>query len=223
MNPETSLALAPDISRLIYSVRDQRVILDCDLAAIYGVFTKRLNEQFRRNSDRFPPDFAFQLTRDEWATLRAQAARPQSLQSLKSSIAISTPHGERNRSQIATLKTGRGEHRKYPPIAFTEHGALMAANILNSPRAVAMSVYVIRAFVKMREDLVANAAILKRLAEIDKTLLIHDVALREIWEKLRPLLAPPPPPPPPPPKPEIGFHVKEESLPYRTSRKALRR
>ena len=98
-----------------------------------------------------------------------------------------------------------------PVRAFTEHGALMAANILNSPRAVAISVYVIRAFIKLREDLAANRAILKRLAEIDKTLLIHDAALREIFEKLRPLLAPPPPPP----KPESGFHVKENVIPYR--------
>ena len=120
------------------------------------------------------------------------------------------------RSQIAILKTGRGQHRKYLPHVFTEHGALMVANILNSPRAVAMSVYVIRAFVKMRGELAANAAILKRLAEIDKTLLIHDVALREIFEKLRPLLSPPPVPP----KPEIGFHVKEDSVPYRVGKRA---
>jgi hypothetical protein len=80
-----------------------------------------------------------------------------------------------------------------------------------------MSVYVIRAFVKMREELAADTAILKRLAEIDKTLLVHDITLRAIWEKLRPLLAPLPPPP----KPEIGFHVKEDAIPYRTRRKAL--
>ena len=110
---------------------------------------------------------------------------------------------------------GRGAHRKYLPYAFTEHGALMAANILNSPRAVAMSVYVIRAFVKMREETAANAAILRRLAEIDKTLLIHDTALREIVQKLRPLLEPPPQPP----KPEIGFHIKEDSVPYRIKRR----
>ncbi len=91
----------------------------------------------------------------------------------------------------------------------------MAANILNSPRAVAMSVYVIRAFVRMREDVAANAAILRRLAEIDKTLLVHDVTLREILQKLRPLLEPPPPPP----KPEIGFHVKEDPIPYRTRKR----
>jgi hypothetical protein len=93
----------------------------------------------------------------------------------------------------------------------------MAATVLNSPRAVAMSLYIIRAFVKMREDLVANAAILRRLAEIDKTLLLHDGALREIYQKLRPLLEPPPAPP----KPEIGFHVKEDTVPYHTKRKAI--
>ena len=92
----------------------------------------------------------------------------------------------------------------------------MAANLLNSDRAVAMSVYVIRAFIKIREQLAANTAILKRLAEVDKTLLIHDVTLREILQKLRPLLEPPPPPP----KPEIGFHVKEDAIPYRIRRRA---
>ena len=93
----------------------------------------------------------------------------------------------------------------------------MVANIFNSPRAVAMSAYFIRAFVKMREDLASNGAILKRLAEIDKTLLLHDVALRDIYQKLRPLLEPLPLPP----RPEIGFHMKEDAVPYRT-RKGLR-
>jgi hypothetical protein len=188
MTSQTKLIPASDISRLIYSIRDQRVILDADLAGLYGVPTKRLNEQVKRNASRFPHDFLFRLTSDE-------AERCQ-----------------RSRSQFATLK--RGQNIKYLPLAFTEHGALMAANILNSPRAVAMSVYVIRAFVKMREDLAANAAILKRLAEIDKTLLLHDGALRDIYQKLRPLLEPPPLPP----KPEIGFHVKEDAIPYRKAR-----
>jgi hypothetical protein len=95
----------------------------------------------------------------------------------------------------------------------------MASTVLNSPRAAAMSIYIIRAFVKIREGLVANVAILKRLAEIDKTLLAHDVALRDIYQKLRPLLLPPPEPP----KPEIGFHVKENAVRYRIKRKSLRR
>ena len=150
--------------------------------------TRALVQAVKRNADRFPEDFLFQLTPAEAAALR---------------------------SQIVISKTGRGG-RRYSPYAFTEHGALMAANILNSPRTVAMSVYVIGAFVKMREYLAANAAILKRLAEIDKTLLLHDGALRDIYQKLRPLLEPPPSPP----KPEIGFHVKEDTVPYRTKRKA---
>ena len=190
------------MARLIRSIRDRRVILDHDLADLYGVPTKRLNEQYRRNLDRFPEDFAFQLTQDEWAALRSQIATLEAAQDLRSQNATSRSHGG----------------PRYLPVAFTEYGALMAANILNSRRAVAMSVYVIRAFVKMREDLAANTAILKRLAEIDKTLLIHDATLREIHQQLRPLLAPPPEPP----KPKIGFHVKEDAVPYRIKRKAVR-
>ena len=133
---KTDVAL---IEQRIYTIRGVRIILDSDLAALYGVHTKRLNEQYRRNRKRFPEDFAFQLTAGE---------------------ADSRSHGG----------------RRYRPYAFTEHGALQAANILNSANAVRMSVFVIRAFVKIREQLATNAAILKRLAEIDKTLLVHDSA-----------------------------------------------
>jgi len=188
MPHQNDLIPAPDIERLICSLRDTRVILDSDLAALYGVETSALVQAVKRNADRFPRDFVFQLVPQELAALI---------------------------SQTVILDVGRGRHRKYLPYAFTEHGPLMAATILNSPRAVAMSVYVIRAFVKMRAEIAANAAILKRLDEIDKTLLVHDVALREILEKLHPLLAPPSPPP----KPEIGFHVKEEPVPYRTRKR----
>jgi hypothetical protein len=156
------------------------------MAALYGVTTKAFNQAIKRNSTRFPEDFAFLLTPEE-----------------KTEVVTNCDHLCRLKFSLVSLR------------ALTEHGALMAAIILISPRAVAMSVYVIRAFVRMREDLVANAAILKRLAEIDKTLLIHDAALREIFEKLRPLLAPPPAPP----KPEIGFHVREDPVPYRASRR----
>jgi hypothetical protein len=171
------------IAPLIRLIRNQRIILDADLAALYGVQTRALVQAVKRNADRFPGGFVFQLVPQELASLR---------------------------SQIVILKPARGQHRKYPPYAFTEHGALMAATVLNSPRAVAMSLYIIRAFVKLREDLAANAAILNRLAEIDKNLLLHDAALRDIYEKLKPLLEPPPPPP----KPEIGFHVKEDAVAY---------
>ena len=149
-------------------------MLDSDLARVYGVTTKRLNEQLRRNRKRFPDDFAFQVSAREDEILR---------------------------SQIATLKGSRGQHRKYRPWVFTEHGALQVANILRSDHAIAMSVYVIRAFIELREKVATNAAILKRLAEIDKALMLHDSALRDIYEKLLPLFAPPPEPP----RRQIGF------------------
>lgn len=190
MNPQTKVIPIASIAPLIHSIRDRRVILDADLAVLYRVQTRALVQAVKRNPDRFPEDFLFRLSPAEAASLR---------------------------SQTVISKPGRGG-RRYPPYAFSEHGALMAANVLSSTRAVAMSVYVTRAFVKLREDLVANAAILKRLAEIDKTLLLHDSGLRDIYQKLRPLLEPPPAPP----KPEIGFHVKEDAIPYRIKRTAAR-
>jgi hypothetical protein len=178
----------------IHVLRGQRVIFDSDLAALYGVSTKVFNQSITRNLNRFPPDFIFQLTDDEFANLRSQIET--------TSVGVSAPSPLR--SQIVTLKTGkRGRHRKYRPWVFTEHGAIMAATILRSPRAVAMSVYVVRAFVQMRESLLANATIFRRLAELDKKLVTHDVILRDVYEKLRPLLAPPPDPT----RKEMGFHT----------------
>ena len=156
MSNEAEIIPTQDIARLIYPLRDQRFILDSDLASIYQVPTKALNQAVKRNRGKFPEDFVFEVSPGEAEDLR------------------------RLRSQSVTLKLGRGQHRKYLPSAFTEHGALMAATVLNSPRAVTMSIYIIRTFVRMREDLAANAAILKRLAEIDKTLLLHDAALRTL-------------------------------------------
>jgi len=173
---ETSLS-TDNILPLIHTIRGQRVILATDLAKLYGVRTLRLNEAVKRNKVRFPTDFMFQLTRVE-------------------ALAHS-------RSQFAILNA-QGANIKHLPYAFTEHGAIMAANVLNSPQAVAMSVYVIRAFVQQREVLAANSAILKRLAEIDQTLLLHDEALRDIYQKLLPLLQPPPDPP----KSKIGFRER---------------
>jgi len=175
----------------ILTIRQQKVVLDVDLARVYGVTTKRLNEQLRRNQRRFPSDFAFQLTAEEFKALRSQFA------TLDEGFAAEAGQ----RSQNATFAPRRGRHRKYRPWAFTEHGALQAANILRSDRAIAMSVYVIRAFIEQREKFAANVAILKRLAEIDKTLLEHDTALRDIYQELLPLLAPPPEPP----RRQIGF------------------
>jgi hypothetical protein len=178
---------------LISIIRGHRVILDADLARLYGVTTKRLNEATKRNRQRFPVDFAFQLTPAEIANMGSQVAisNPQPADSNKKEMMW---------SQFAT--TSRRRHgATYLPWAFTEHGALMAANILRSERAVHMSIYVIRAFVRLREQVAANEAVLKRLAEIDRTLLKHDTSLRDIYRKLLPLLQPPPQPP----KRRIGF------------------
>jgi hypothetical protein len=165
----------------IVTIRDQKVVLDVDLARVYGVSTKRLNEQFRRNRKRFPQDFAFQLSGEEFEALRSQIV----------TLKEGDGRGESNWSQIAT-SSSKHRGKSYRPWAFTEHGALQAANILRSDRAIAMSVYVIRAFIELREKIATNAAILKRLAEIDKTLLLQDSALRDIYQKLLPLLSPPP-------------------------------
>ena len=166
----TSVTSIEDVSRAIVVLRGRKVLLDAELAALYGVTTKRLNEQVRRNRERFPTDFMFQLTAQEGAALR---------------------------SQVATLKSGRGQHRKYRPYAFTEHGAIMAASVLNSPRAVEMSVYVVRAFVQLREILASNHELAKRLdqleARIQKKFTAHDDAIRAILSAIRELMNPPAP------------------------------
>jgi hypothetical protein len=171
----------------ILTIRDQKVVLDSDLAYVYGVPTKVLNQAFRRARTRFPRDFAFQLSADEYDVMRSQ---------------LVTASSSRERTIRSQAVTGYRRNIRYRPWAFTEHGALQVANILRSDRAIAMSVYVIRAFIVLREKVATNAAILKRLAEIDKTLLEHDTALRDIFRKLMPLLAPPAQPP----RPQIGFH-----------------
>jgi len=201
LSPVQTMKPKKPIKSLILNLRGQKVILDADLAELYGVPTKRLNEQVKRNADRFPEDFIFQLTPQEWSNLKSQIAN-------STSEKPGAESGVPNWSQFATSsKKHRGA--AYRPMAFTEHGAIMAATILNSPEAVAMSLFVVRAFMQMREQLAANAAILKRLAEIDKTLLEHNSALRTVWTKLQPLLAPPPAPPEPP-KRKIGFNRDKE-------------
>ena len=162
----------PDLSQLILDLRGQRVILDSDLAVLYEVSTKRLNEQIKRNADRFPDEFAFQLSKKEFSNLRSQSA-------------TSRFHGG----------------RRYPPYAFTEHGVLMAATVLNSPRAVTVSIALIKAFVRLRQLLAANESVAKRLTGVESTLLTHDAALRDIYQRIQPLLLPPPEPP----RKKIGF------------------
>jgi hypothetical protein len=153
-----------NIAGAVLVLRGHRVLLDAELAALYGVTTKRLNEQVKRNRDRFPDDFLFRLTAEE-----TQAV---------------------NRSQIAT---GSQKHRdpRSPPNAFTEHGAIMAATVVNSARAVEMSVYIVRAFVKLREMLASNEELLGKLNELDRKLQSHDQAIVGIIHAIRELMARP--------------------------------
>lgn len=162
------------VTQRIRIIRHQKILLDADLAALYGVTTKRFNEQVKRNLDRFPADFMFQLTEEEFTALR---------------------------SQFATLKQGRGQHRKYLPYVFTEHGAIMASMILNSQQATEVSVYVVRAFVQLREVLASHRDLAQKLDELEnRTEMMsvqHDtfahntrVQLKQVFDALRELMTP---------------------------------
>ncbi len=165
------------VSRILL-VRGQKVMLDVDLAELYGIGTGRFNEQVRRNRGRFPDDFMFQLTNQEAERLRSQ-------------IAISI--GE-------TRQAGRGG-RRYLPLAFTEHGAIMAATILNTPQATEVSVFVVRAFVRLREMVATNKELAKKLDELERRVSHHDEAITSIVKAIRELATPPEPKP----KRRIGF------------------
>ena len=146
----------------IFFLRHRRVILDTDLAALYGVPVKRLNQQVKRNQERFPSDFMFQLTSKEHKILRLQ---------------------------IATSKKGSGG-RRYLPNVFTEHGAIMAATVLNSERAVQMSVFVVRAFVRLREVLATNRRLASKVDELEKRMESHDDTIQDLIDAIRELMTP---------------------------------
>jgi hypothetical protein len=168
-----------EVAQRIVLIRGQRVVLDTDLAAFYGETTKRFNQQVSRNRARFPQDFMFQLSDEEFAALRLQSA---------------------------TLKTGRGQHRKYLPYAFTEHGAIMAATLLNSSRATALSIYVVRAFVELRGLLSANKELAVKVHALERKVSVHERNIAELADAMAELLATPAPPP----KRPIGFIEPED-------------
>ncbi|MFZ0286023.1 MAG: ORF6N domain-containing protein [Terriglobales bacterium] len=155
-------ALAISVAPRIVVLHGQKVILDSDLAVLYGVPVKRLNQQVRRNLQRFPPDFMFQVPWTDRDSLRLQ---------------------------IATSTTGRGG-RRYLPYAFTEHGAIMAATVLKSKRAIEMSVFVVRAFIRLRDVLASNRQVAAKLEELEDRLGTHDTALQTIVQAIRELMAP---------------------------------
>jgi len=178
----------------IVTVRGQKVILDSDLAQIYGVATKALNQAVKRNIDKFPSDFMFQLT-------------PQEVREMWSQIVTSSP---------------RYRSIKYRPFAFTEHGAIMAATVLNSPQAVQMSVFVVRAFVAMRSLLNDTRELARKLAklesEVKARLDTHDMAIVDILGRFLDIINPPESPLPEPPPKRIGFNVKERGIRYQVKR-----
>jgi hypothetical protein len=180
-------------------------MLDADLASVYGVPTKVLNQAVKRNAERFPEDFAFRLTAEEFATIRCQTGTGS------------------DRSQFVT---GSPKHRdpRYLPYAFTEHGAIMAANVLNSPRVAQMSVFVVRAFVRMRVALSDNRELARKLAALEKELKerpdVHEAAIVTILQRVMDIIDPPALPQPP--KKQIGFHVKESHARYAVRRKFKR-
>lgn len=153
------------ISKLILLIRGEKVIIDADLAALYGVTTSRLNEQVKRNRRRFPPDFVFRLTKGEFDDLK---------------------------SQSATSSSGWGGRRKLPYV-FTEHGAVMAATILNSPRAIDLSIYVVRAFVRLRAALGGQSEVVRKLADLERKIQSHDESIRSLFAAIRQLMALPEP------------------------------
>jgi len=205
----------------IVTIRGQKVILDSDLAVIYGVPTKRLNEQVKRNADRFPLDFVFQLTQDEFDALISQSA--MSTTQLHDNQADNA-----NRSQIVTLNDGVSGMRsqiataskrnvRFLPYAFTEHGAVMAATVLKSPRAVQMSVFVVRAFIRMRAALADNRELARELAALEKEIKarldVHESAIVDTLRRLMEIIDPPALPEPP--HKQIGFQAKEPRAVYR--------
>ncbi len=162
--PKRVVAPSSVVESRILFLRHQRVILDADIAKLYRVPVKRLNEQVKRNHERFPSDFMFQLTAKEHESLR---------------------------SQIATSNKSRGG-RRYRPYVFTEHGAIMAATVLNSPRAIQMSVFVVRAFVRLRELLSTNRRLAVKIAELESRLNTHDSVLVELLGAIKELMEPKP-------------------------------
>ncbi len=174
-----SIIPVEQVENRILLIRGQKVILDSDLARLYGVTTSRLNEQVKRNIDRFPADFMFQLDKNEFDNLK---------------------------SHFATSSPSWGGRRKIP-YAFTEHGTIMAASVLNSPKAVQMSIYVVRAFVKLRQILAPYREIEKRLAQHEKKLQTHDKQIIQVIKAIQLLM----PPPQDKPQEPFGFHSKNKS------------
>ena len=193
---------AEQIALRIRHFRGERVLLDFDLAALYGVETRVLNQAVRRNADRFPADFMFQLSGKETETL-SQLVTP------------SVPgHDVSNSSQIV-MSSGKYRGKRYRPYAFTEQGVAMLSSVLNSESAVKMNIAIMRAFVQLRRALETNRELARKFSELERRIDKHDAEIDAILEAIRQLMAPPEKA-----RREIGFHVREEAARYRTHKRA---
>ena len=190
------------IALRIRHFRGEKVLLDFDLAALYGVETRALNQAVRRNADRFPADFMFQLSIEEAETL-SQVVTP--------SVA---GHNVSNSSQIV-MSSGKYRGKRYRPYAFTEQGVAMLSSVLNSESAVKMNIAIMRAFVQLRRALETNRELARKFSELERRIDKHDAEIDAILEAIRQLMAPPEKP-----RREIGFHVREQAARYRTRKRA---
>lgn len=186
--PNTAPPVPFDPSHAILTIRGHRVILDSHLAAIYGVPTKRLNEQIKRNIERFPEDFRFQLSSEDLTTIQAQLD--------------STALPDVIRSQFATASK---RNARFLPYVFTEHGTLMAANVLNSPQAIQMSVQVVRAFTRLREMALSVRELAQKVHDLEAGFNTHGQQFQIVFDALRQLLEPPETP-----KRKIGFNTEDD-------------
>ncbi len=176
------------IQNRIYEIRGERVMLDKDLAALYEVETKHLNEAVKRNLKRFPPDFMFQLTKEEFEEFRFQMEALENSNLFKSKITTLKVEDNSLRSQFATLKKGRGVHSKYLPYAFTEQGVAMLSGVLNSDKAINMNIAIMRAFVEIRKVLLKENDLKEQMKQIKERLGEHDVQLNQIYDAMENLL-----------------------------------
>jgi phage regulator Rha-like protein len=189
MTSSNSLVPLERIERLIFVIRGVKVMLDSDLAALYGVTAGNLNKSVKRNLERFPEDFMFQLSKEEYASLRFQ---------------------------IGILK--RGQHSKYLPHVFTEHGVAMLSSVLNSPRAIQVNIAVMRTFSKLRELLSTHKELAEKLAELERTVTQHDKSILALFEAIRQLMQTPEKP-----KRPIGFTLEERMATYEFRKRKARR
>jgi hypothetical protein len=199
---------AEQIALRIRHFRGEKVLLDFDLAALYDVAVKVLNQAVKRNHERFPKDFMFQLSEEEARLLRSQ------LSTLENRQTVENEDDERNWSQFVTSsRKYRGS--KYRPYAFTEQGIAMLSSVLNSKRAVKVNIAIMRAFVKLRSVLETNRELAMKFSELEQRVDKHDEEIAAILEAIRQLMAPPEKP-----RREIGFHVRENAPRYRATKRA---